>query len=119
MEHVEGGAAGGVVSTADDMHAFIKALTAGRLFRSPGTLALMRETVPTGAPGEGYGLGLKTTAPGFRGQSGQTMGYLSIIEAAEGRDVSAVAWASTSMNPFALGATDIADALSRTGTLHD
>jgi D-alanyl-D-alanine carboxypeptidase len=48
----QGGAAGGVISTVDDMHSFISAPLAGDLFRDPATLALMQEGVPAGDPGE-------------------------------------------------------------------
>lgn len=113
----QGGAAGGVISTVDDMHAFIEALVGGVLFDSPGTLALMQDTVPTSSPAEAYGIGLERTGPDLWGHGGQTLGYISAIDAFNGRDISFVAWGNTSMNPLALGAANITDALRSSGAL--
>lgn len=52
------GAAGEIVSTADDLDALLAALADGRLLR-PAEQREMRRTVPTGEPGTRYGLGLK------------------------------------------------------------
>ncbi len=58
---VEGGADGGIISTAEDMTAFHRALLDGRLL-GPAELAEMRTTVPapdfSARPGTRYGLGL-------------------------------------------------------------
>jgi D-alanyl-D-alanine carboxypeptidase len=107
----QGGAAGAVISTVGDMHLFIEALVGGRLFRDPATLALMQRTVPTGDPGEGYGIGLKTIRPGLWGHGGQTMGFLSVIDASAGNGISWVGWGSTSLNPQARAPGQIIDAL--------
>ena len=114
----QGWAAGAVISTPGDMHRFIEALVAGKLFKSPQTLALMQQTVPTGRPTElGYGIGLKQLAPGLWGHGGQTLGYLSSIGAFSEADISYVAWASSSLNSFALGDMAILDALQTSGAL--
>jgi D-alanyl-D-alanine carboxypeptidase len=55
-----GWAAGALVSTADDVAAFYRALLAGRLLRRH-ELAEMQTTVSMGLPGEDYGLGLWRT----------------------------------------------------------
>ena len=52
--------AGAIVSTADDTATFYDALLTGRVLR-PYLLAQMMTTVPMGAPGEDYGLGLWRT----------------------------------------------------------
>jgi D-alanyl-D-alanine carboxypeptidase len=58
-------AAGALVSTADDLARFYRALLGGRLLR-PDLLAAMKTTVAMGPPGEFYGLGLwKTTSMGL------------------------------------------------------
>lgn len=112
----QGAAAGGVISTVDDMHLFIEALVAGRLFRSPETLALMQQGVPSD-PGVEYGIGLKRLGDGQWGHDGQTLGYISIVNAFETKDISIVAWGNTSLNPLAYGATDITDALVQAGVI--
>lgn len=59
----QGWAAGGVISTVDDMHRFMSALASGRLFKSPATLEAMKMTVPTEPDGSGgYGIGLERKA---------------------------------------------------------
>ncbi len=62
-------AAGGMVSTVDDVHRFYAALLGGRLLR-PGLLAQMRTTVPA-LPVFGYGLGLLA----LRGPCGTVWGH--------------------------------------------
>ncbi|WP_052848597.1 serine hydrolase domain-containing protein [Streptomyces avicenniae] len=58
---VDGGADGGVISTAEDMTAFHRALMDGTLL-GPGELAELRRTVPapgfSAVPGTRYGLGI-------------------------------------------------------------
>jgi D-alanyl-D-alanine carboxypeptidase len=61
-------AAGGVISTVDDMTLYIEALLEGKLFDDLQTLEVMKQTVPTPMafmPGYGIGLGDKTS--GFWG----------------------------------------------------
>jgi D-alanyl-D-alanine carboxypeptidase len=52
--------AGAMVSTADDVARFFRALLQGRLLR-PDLLQAMKTTVPMGPPAERYGLGLWNT----------------------------------------------------------
>lgn len=114
----QGWAAGGVISTPDDMHRFITALVAGRLFKLPETLALMQDTVPTGSVTDlGYGIGVRELAPGLWGHGGQTMGFLSSVGAFSNGGISYVAWGSSSTNLFALGDMAIVDALQTSGVL--
>ena len=110
----QGWAAGGVISTVDDMHVFIEALVRGGLFQSPDTLAEMEETVPTTNPALlGYGLGLALKGQDLWGHGGQTLGYESDIAASE--DISLIAFGTSSSNLMALGAIVISGALQSTG----
>jgi D-alanyl-D-alanine carboxypeptidase len=82
------GAAGAIVSTADDVARFERALLQGRLLR-PDLLRAMQTTVPMGFPGNDYGLGLWRTGtlaitPTLRlpcgvvwGHNGDFLGYLT------------------------------------------
>jgi D-alanyl-D-alanine carboxypeptidase len=83
--------AGAIVSTADDLARFYRALLAGEVLR-PDLLQAMETTVPMGVPGEEYGLGLWHTGgagfgPGFRfgcaatawGHDGDIPGYLTWV----------------------------------------
>lgn len=112
----QGWAAGGVISTVDDMHVFIEDLVRGDLFQSPNTLAAMQETVPTTNPTLlGYGLGLARKGQNLWGHGGQTLGYESDIAASE--DISLVAFGTSSSNLMALGAAVISGALQSAGVL--
>lgn len=75
-------AAGAIVSTADDLARFYRALLAGRLLRR-GLLGEMKTTVPTPSPVQRYGLGLiRTRLPCgvFWGHGGETLGYQSFAD---------------------------------------
>jgi D-alanyl-D-alanine carboxypeptidase len=111
-------AGGGVISTTGDMHRYISALVGGELFASPGTLALMQETVPSPIPGtEGYGLGLVRIAGDVWGHGGQTLGFISAVGASAGEDVSFVAWGNSAANPVALIAPDVMGGLREAGVI--
>ena len=76
------GAAGAIVSTADDLARFYRALLGGRLLR-PELLAQMRRTVPTGSEFQAQGLGLirsRLPCGTFWGHGGETLGYLSYAD---------------------------------------
>lgn len=60
-------AAGGVVSIVEDLSRFLRALSAGRLFRNHATRDRMLTWRPTGAAGTDYGLGLFRLALGELG----------------------------------------------------
>jgi D-alanyl-D-alanine carboxypeptidase len=108
-------AGGGVISAPDDMHRFITALVGGRLFRDPGTLALMQETVPSPIPGtDGYGLGLIRIEGDVWGHGGQTLGFITTIGAAA-QGLSFVAWGNSAANPVVLLAPEIIAALRAEG----
>lgn len=82
----QGGAAGGIISTAADMALYAEGLFHGKLFKMDSTLKEMTEFTPlTLAQGggimQGYGLGLISYASdGFHaiGHSGQTPGFQTI-----------------------------------------
>jgi len=112
----QGWAAGGVISTADDMHRFIEPLLGGKLFKSPQTLALMEETVSTGSPLDlGYGIGLKLIDKGQWGHGGQTLGFLSSFGGFPAEHISYIAWSNSSSNIIAFGDMLIRDALKSSG----
>ena len=114
----QGWAAGGVISTVDDMHIFIEGLFAGKLFTFPDTLAAMKTTVPTNLPTySGYGIGLKQMGKDLWGHGGQTLGFLSSTGAFTDQHVSFVAWSTTSGNILALGDMLVADALHKAGVV--
>jgi D-alanyl-D-alanine carboxypeptidase len=107
-----------VISTTGDMHRYISALVGGELFASPGTLALMQETVPSPIPGtEGYGLGLVRIAGDVWGHGGQTLGFISAVGASAGEDVSFVAWGNSAANPVALIAPQVIGELREAGAV--
>src|SRR3954451_21326794 len=76
--------AGAIVSNADDIARFYRALLGGHLLR-PDLLATMQTTIPMGAPaprGFGYGAGIFTTPMpcGIAwGHTGSTPGYLTTV----------------------------------------
>lgn len=82
----QGGAAGAIVSTAEDMARFIDGLFGGKIFANPATLNEMTAMRPVRAEEgggliQGYGLGLiGFPTPGFSaiGHEGQTPGFQSI-----------------------------------------
>jgi D-alanyl-D-alanine carboxypeptidase len=76
--------AGAIVSNADDLARFYRALLGGRLLR-PDLLATMETTVPMGGPGAGgfaYGAGIFTMpmpcGPAW-GHTGSTPGYMTNV----------------------------------------
>ena len=73
-----GWAAGAVISTLDDLHAWAHALATGTLLQ-PGTQAQRLETTapPGTAPGVGYGPGL-LVVQGWIGHNGPLPGYQSL-----------------------------------------
>lgn len=114
----QGWAAGAVISTVDDMHTFIEALVAGELFQQPETLSEMMDTIQTTHPAlSGYGLGLAMKGDNLWGHGGQTLGFESEVAAFIDRDMSIVAWATSSSNALGFGALLISDALRKAGAL--
>jgi len=91
------GAAGGLVSTPEDLNRFYAALLGGRLL-PPAQLAEMRRTVPVGIglPGAAYGLGLASVPLScggvFWGHGGNINGFSTMSGVtADGRRVTVVA----------------------------
>ncbi|MFF0575481.1 serine hydrolase domain-containing protein [Streptosporangium saharense] len=111
-----GGAAGAMVSNAQDWARFSTALMSGRLLPA-AQLAQMRATVPVDArqpDGPGYGLGIQTAATPcgtFWGHDGGIPGYLTtnITDRAGGRTASVLVstefWAEFETNPKLAKAT--------------
>lgn len=116
----QGAAAGAVISTAADMHVFIRALLNGDLFTSADTLAAMMDAVPTGTPGlPAYGIGLAEKLPGVWGHGGQTLGFESEVVLFAESGISAVGWGTSSQNIMAVGASAISQALVSSGAIPD
>lgn len=114
----QGWAAGGVISTTDDMHVFIEALLSGKLFHTPETLAEMQKTIPTGSlVAPTYGIGLSEKESELWGHGGQTLGFASDVADNPSQQISLVVWATSSKNGAELGAALIADALRKAGAL--
>ncbi len=116
----QGWAAGGVISTANDMHVFMSTLLSGGLFHNSETLAIMQDGLPTGIPSLSfYGIGLAEKEPGLWGHGGQTPGYASDVAGFQDSGISVVAWATSSENVMELGAASAAEALQKTGVIKD
>ncbi|MEH6835737.1 MULTISPECIES: serine hydrolase domain-containing protein [Falsihalocynthiibacter] len=113
----QGWAAGGVISTVEDMHRFIEVLVAGDLYKSNETLQLMKDTMWTGSlTAPYYGIGLvEKIGDGLWGHGGQTLGFESDVAVHVASGVSIVGWASSSNNIMALGAAAVVEALKKTG----
>jgi D-alanyl-D-alanine carboxypeptidase len=106
------GAAGAVVSTAQDLARFAAALFRGRLLPRE----LLEEMVtPTrfGARNAGYGLGVEVTRPDYRtttwGNGGFLPGFRSTMQYLPGEDLVVVVLANTS----SAAPADLAELLSR------
>jgi D-alanyl-D-alanine carboxypeptidase len=116
----QGAAAGAVISTAEDMHIFTRALIGGDLFAMPETLEAMQDTVLTGSPNiPAYGIGLAEKAPDVWGHGGQTLGFESDVALFADRDISLVGWATSSQNIMGLGVNAVTQALVSSGVLPD
>lgn len=116
----QGWAAGAVISSVSDMHRFVNALSAGELFHSPGTLALMQDAVPSTLPTMPlYGIGLGKKGEGIWGHGGQTLGFESDLAYFEGRGISIVGWGTSANNAMGIGAILVGEALQESGVLPD
>lgn len=98
-------AAGGIISTATDMHTFLVALANGRLFKDPATLLTMadfieNDEVTNQIGAKGYGLGLVEFNEGVWGHEGQTPGYSSEMMFVPGTDITMVVLTNASQGPF-------------------
>jgi amidase len=100
----QGWAAGGIISTAEDMRIFLQALANGTLFKDKSTLLAMAEFVRNsdvnkylGTPG--YGLGLIEYARGVWGHDGQTLGFESAMMFVPGTDISMVVLTNAAQGP--------------------
>jgi D-alanyl-D-alanine carboxypeptidase len=116
----QGAAAGAVISTAEDMHVFIRALLNGDLFTSADTLAAMMDVVETGTAGiPAYGIGLAEKLPGVWGHGGQTLGFESEVALFAESGISAVGWGTSSQNIMGVAVNAISTALMSSGAIPD
>ncbi len=100
----QGWAAGGIISTANDMHKFLQAFANGRFFRDPSTLLVMAKFVKNDDVSKhlgatGYGIGLIEYAKGVWGHGGQTPGYENIMMFVPGSKFSMIALTNTAQGP--------------------
>lgn len=110
----QGWAAGGVISSVDDMHVFIEALVGGDLFQTADTLRLMQQTVaPNHSLYLAYGVGLGRKGENLWGHGGQKLGYASDVVA--GPDFSLVAFGTSANNGASFAAGDVTEALQNAG----
>jgi D-alanyl-D-alanine carboxypeptidase len=109
----QGWAAGGVISTPDDMHRFIEGLFGQRLFKSPDTLSLMQKTVPTAMDTMAhYGIGIGEKQDGVWGHGGQTLGFESDVAILPDQQISMVGWGNSANNFMVVGAMSVAGAVN-------
>jgi D-alanyl-D-alanine carboxypeptidase len=106
------GAAGAVISTAEDLARFGAALFRGRLL-PPELLQEMVTPTPFGARNAGYGLGVEVTRPDYRtttwGNGGFLPGFRSTLQYVPAEDLVVVVLANTS----SAAPTDLAELLTR------
>jgi D-alanyl-D-alanine carboxypeptidase len=113
----QGWAAGAVISTADDMSVFIRALLNGELFNNDDTLALMQETNFAESLLANYGLGIMSgLGQGDTwGHGGQTLGFESTVIYNVTNDISIVVWTNAAEDLAALGSFVTIGALKDAG----
>lgn len=106
-------AAGGLVSTAEDLSVFARALFGGELFDDEATLAAMLEPGPSRAYGLGLGLGGGSGAA-IAGHSGSVAGYGSQLSYDVDRDIVIVVLSNKTPEPHHTPlATQVATAVHR------
>ncbi|MBZ0291189.1 MAG: beta-lactamase family protein [Anaerolineae bacterium] len=113
----QGWAAGAVISTADDMHLFIRALLRGQLFQKADTLALMQETVNASDLLASYGLGIMSGLEqgDTWGHGGQTLGFESTVIYNVTNDITIVIWTNAAEDLAGIGSFVAITALGKAG----
>jgi D-alanyl-D-alanine carboxypeptidase len=100
----QGWAAGGVISTPDDMARFMLSLKNGKLFNNASTF---EEMVSGGGsarfPFMTYGIGIGKKAEGVVGHGGQTLGFESDIGLFPKEDVVVIVWSNTARSLAGVG----------------
>jgi len=106
--------AGAVVSNAEELAVFLKALFTGELFQEPATLDLMLEPVLPDqsqiAEGYHYGRGMLHKGD-LLSHGGQAFGYQSDVSYLPDEDVTIVIWSNSSENAVGQAAFNIAQTL--------
>jgi D-alanyl-D-alanine carboxypeptidase len=115
----QGWAAGGVISTAEDMTIFMRALRNGELFQNESTLAVMSDGVGAKGSFVQYGIGLGEKLPGIWGHGGQTLGFESDTGYVLENDVTIVVWTNAANDEAAVGAALIDQVLVSAGVVVD
>jgi D-alanyl-D-alanine carboxypeptidase len=118
----QGWAAGAVVSTAEDLATFVKALYSGRLFQSPMTLNQMQERAAPGYEIETdhyyYAHGSRNKH-GFWGHGGQTLGFVSDPGYDPETDTTIVVWQNVAVGHGSFGVFHAGHALGLTPSWDD
>jgi len=119
----QGWAAGGVISTADDMDVFITALLNGELFEDEATLDIMQESILGIGVFANYGIGLLSRllihSEDTWGHSGKSLGFESFTEYDSADDISIVIWTNAADNLAFIGDIVIDEALIRAGIIEE
>ena len=110
----QGWSAGAVVSDAEELAIFLKALFSGALFQSPETLDLILAPASPEYPSYsdqfyyGHGMFYKY---GLLGHGGQALGYQSDVGYLPGEDITIVLWTNSAENTAGQAATAVGEAL--------
>ena len=100
----QGWAAGGVISTPDDMARFMRALTQGKLFKDTSTFdKMLNGGGPAEFPFATYGIGIGEKVKGAVGHGGQTLGFESDIGIFPKEGVVVVMWTNAANSMAGLG----------------
>lgn len=114
----QGWSAGGVISNAEDMAVFMKALFSGDLFQDPETLALMLQPAqpdPTSPSNFYYGHGM-INKYGLLGHGGQALGYQSDMGYLPDEDITIVVWTNSAENTAGAATVLVAQSLGLINT---
>ncbi len=104
--------AGAVVSDAEEIAIFLKALFTGKLFQDPETVELMVVPAPSYVDSRDYyygrGMVLKS---GLLGHGGQSLGFQSDVGYLPAEDVTIVIWGNSAENGLGSAALEIAESI--------
>lgn len=114
--------AGNIVSTAEDMAVFLRALYSGALYQNPETLDAMLTRAAPGYSQESdnfYYMHGGYYKHGFLGHGGQTLGFVSDIGYNPAYDAVIVTWANSAEAPTAYGLYHVGQRLGLTPSFDD
>lgn len=114
--------AGNVVSTAEDMAVFLRALYSGKLFQQAATLKAMLTPAAPGAPDFSdnfYYFHGGFYKHGFLGHGGQTLGFMSDVGYLPQQDVVIVTWTNSAESFTGQGVYHVGKAFGLTPTFDE